>query len=173
MNTEVAIAQPSKADVFIGQVLPPDRMEAVLASLPDHVKPERFKRNLVVAVTQHPQLLDCDPLAVFNEVSKAAALGLYMDPQLGEAYLISGFSNGRRVPQLRLGYRGLIKLARQSGQIATVYAHEVCANDKFKMTLGTSKHIDHEPDLMGERGEIGLYYAVVKFADGNTSTPNS
>lgn len=168
MSNAVAIPTATRADVFIGQVLPPERMDQVLRSLPSHVKPERFQRNLVVAVTQHPRLLDCDPIAVFNEVSKAAALGLYLDPQLGEAYLITGFSNGRYVPQLRLGYRGMIKLARQSGSIASVYAHDVCQNDKFRMALGTDKRIEHEPDYMTDRGEIGLYYAVVRFADGET-----
>lgn len=163
-----AVVVTTRADVFVGQVLPPERMEQVIGSLPAHVKPERFQRNLVIAITQQPRLIECDPIAVFNEVSKAAALGLYLDPQLGEAYLITGFSQGRYVPQLRLGYRGLIKLARQSGGIATVYAHEVCQNDKFKMTLGTEKRIEHEPDLMSERGEIGLYYAVVRFPDGES-----
>lgn len=169
MNTAVVLPkQQTRAEIFVGEVLPPDRLETVLSQLPAHVKPERFQRNLVVAITQHPRLLDCDPVAVFNEVSKAAALGLYFDPQLGEAYLITGFSNGRYVPQLRLGYRGLIKLTRQSGAIATVYAHDVCANDKFKMSLGTNKFLEHEPDYLNERGEIGLYYAVVKFSDGET-----
>lgn len=168
MNRAATIYKPSRADVFIGQVLPPDRLHDVVSSMPAHVKPERFQRNLVTAITQHPRLLECDPIQVFNEVSKAAALGLYLDPQLGEAYLITGFSNGRYVPQLRLGYRGLIKLARQSGEVSDVYAHDVCANDKFKMTLGTDKAIYHEPDYQTDRGEIGLYYAVVKFSNGAT-----
>jgi len=168
MNTAVSVAKPTRTDVFIGQVLPPDRLRDIVSSMPSHVKPERFQRNLVVAITQHPRLLECNPVQVFNEVSKAAALGLYLDPQLGEAYLITGFSDGRYVPQLRLGYRGLIKLARQSGEVSDVYAHDVCANDKFRMKLGTDKTIDHEPDYMHERGEIGLYYAVVKFTNGST-----
>lgn len=167
-GTALAVAQPTRADVFVGQVLPPDRMELVLSTLPAHVKPERFQRNLVVAITQHPKLLNCDPVAVFNEVSKAAALGLYLDPQLGEAYLITGWDsrNNRDAPQLRLGYRGLIKLARQSGHITRAYAHEVCENDPCEIRLGTDKALVHTPDFTKPRGKVLFYYAVAAFADG-------
>lgn len=168
---EVAHAGRSRLDVFVGEVLPPERKSAILSSLPAHVKPERFERNLVIAVAQHPKLLNCDPVLVFNEVSKAAALGLYLDPQLGEAYLITGWDGRARceVPQLRLGYRGLAKLARQSGEIkGTPYAHEACVNDHFEASLGTEKHLLHRPDFENDRGEVRLYYAVVKFDDGET-----
>lgn len=163
---EITVLQ--RVDAFVGDVMPKDRRETLLASLPAHVKPERFERNLVVAVQNHPKLLGCDPQAVFNEVAKAAALGLYLDPTLGEAYLITGWSGAAKalVPQLRLGYRGLIKLGRQSGEIASVYAHAVHENDMFKALMGTEQMLVHEPDYMRERGEVVLYYAVVKYRDG-------
>jgi recombination protein RecT len=167
-TTAVALSPPTRIDVFIGEVLPPDRMNVLVQTLPAHVKPERFQRNLFIAVAQHPKLLNCHPAAVFNEVSKAAALGLYLDPQLGEAYLITGMSNGSVVPQLRLGYRGLIKLGRQSGDVADVYAHEVHANDRFECVLGDNKRLTHTPDFMADRGSVVLYYAVVKFRDGHS-----
>lgn len=167
----VAPAGPSRLDVFVGEVLPPERKNLLLSALPSHVKPERFERNLVIAVAQHPKLLNCDPVLVFNEVSKAAALGLYLDPQLGEAYLITGWDGRNRceVPQLRLGYRGLAKLARQSGEIkGTPYAHEACENDLFDASLGTEKRLVHKPAFDADRGSVRLYYSVVKFDDGET-----
>lgn len=169
MSTALAKTGQSKVEVFVGRVLPPDRMGAVLATLPDHVKPERFERNLLIAVSQHPKLLECDPVAVFNEVCKAAALGLYLDPQLGEAYLITGWDSraNRPAPQLRTGYRGLMKLSRQSGQVKQVYAHEVCENDTLEISLGTDKKLIHKPDFQAERGAVALYYAVVHFQDGS------
>ena len=171
MNAIVPV-QRTKVEVYVGEVLPPDRLSQVMASLPSHVKPERFERNLVVAVTQHPKLLQCDPAAVFNEVSKAAALGLYLDPQLGEAYLITGggWAGGPALtPQLRLGYRGLSKLARQSGDLkGTPYAHEVYDADVFEAVLGTDKKLAHKPDFTKDRGKVILYYAAVKFEDGET-----
>lgn len=163
-----AAHQPSAIEVFVGQVLPAERAEDLMRALPAHVKPERFRRNLSIAIAQHPKLLQCDPLAVFSEVAKAAALGLLLDPQLGEAYLITGWDAraGRLAPQLRSGYRGLIKLARQSGQITNIYAHDVCEQDVFRASLGTAKSLIHEPNYLGDRGAAKAFYAVVQFADG-------
>lgn len=171
MSDDRALSIPSRAAQYAEKVLPKARLDVLAESLPDHIKPERFKRNLTIALTQQPKLLACDPSEVLGEVSKAAALGLYMDPQLGEAYLIVGYNGKERreMPQLRLGYRGLMKLGRQSGEIAGLYAHEVRANDMLSIRLGSDKELIHEPNYLAseeERGEIVLYYAVVKYRDG-------
>lgn len=165
MNNQLTVIQ--RTDHFIAAVLA-DRTGALERALPAHVKPERFRRNLSTAVVQHPKLLDCDPAMVFNEVSKAAALGLLLDPQLGEAYLITGYSQNGPVPQLRLGYRGLMKLGRQSGEISNIYAHEVHDLDRFSITLGTEKKLIHEPNFLTERGKVILYYAVAHYRDGTS-----
>lgn len=164
------VAKPTKLDQVRMEILPPEREREFYAGLPSHVKPERFMRNLDIALMQNPQLMQCDPRLIFREVSKAAALGLYLDPQLGEAYLIVGWNNKKKQsePQLRIGYRGLIKLGRQSGEISQIYAHEVHANDVFKASLGDDKKLVHEPDIFGDRGPIVGYYAVVKYKDGDT-----
>lgn len=163
MNTQVTVAQ--RTEHFVAAVLA-DKTGVLEKSLPAHIKPQRFRRNLSTAVAQHPKLLQCEPAAVFLEVAKAAALGLLLDPQLGEAYLITGWSKDGDVPQLRLGYRGLIKLARQSGEVASIYAHEVCDLDRFSVALGTDKKLIHEPNYLTERGKVIMYYAVVHYRDG-------
>jgi len=170
MSQATTINEPTKLDEFRMQVLPPERKSEIVGSLPSHVKPERFERNLVNALMQNPRLMECDPRLVFREVSKAAALGLYLDPQLGEAYLIIGWNGKarREEPQLRIGYRGLIKLGRQSGEIGMIYAHEVHANDVFECSLGDSKSLSHKPNVFGDRGDIVGYYAVVKYQDGES-----
>lgn len=168
MNNAVATRPQDNISAFVGEVLPPDRRSQIVRSLPKHVNEQRFERNLVIAIAQHPKLLNCDPGAVFYEVSKAAALGLLLDPQLGEAYLITGWSKDGPAPQLRLGYRGMVKLARQSGDVKNLYAHEVCESDVFKVQLGTEKTLVHEPNFVSERGGIYAYYAVVVFSDGTT-----
>lgn len=158
----------SPVEAFVGQVLPPERAEAMFRGLPSHIKPERFERNLINAVMANPDLLKHDARLVYREVSKAAALGLLLDPQLGEAYLILAWNgkNKRLEPQLRVGYKGLIKLARQTGEIANIYAHEVCRNDYLECSLGDDKRLIHKPDLFSERGPIVGYYAVVKYDSG-------
>lgn len=170
MNAIATIEKPTRLDQFRLEVLPPERKRDLFSSLPAHVRPERFERNLVNALMTNPDLMELDARLVFREVSKAAALGLYLDPQLGEAYLIAGWNGKtkRKEPQLRIGYRGLVKLGRQSGEITMIYAHEVHKNDTFKASLGDHKALVHEPDVFGDRGEIVGYYAVVKYKDGET-----
>lgn len=166
MNAVTTIEKQTPVDAYRAQVLPPEKLHTL--GLPRHVSPERFERNLANALMQNPDLLKFDPRLTFREVSKAAALGLLLDPQLGEAYLILGWNEkaGRQEPQLRVGYRGLIKLARQSGEVKGLYAHEVHANDEFICILGDKKSLHHKPDVFGDRGPVVGYYAVALFKDG-------
>lgn len=163
-----AAQEKTAVDGYVEQVLGGGRRESVLGSLPSHVRPEVFERNLVNAVMSNPDFLQMDPRLVYREVSKVAALGLFLDPQLGEGYLIAGWNKKakRKEPQLRIGYRGLVKLARQSGDVSKVYAHEVCANDEFECLLGDDKRLIHKPQIFGERGDVVGYYAVVIYKQG-------
>ena len=67
--------------------------------------------------------------------------------------------------QVVIGYKGLIDLARRSGQIVSIAAHEVCAKDTFELCYGLEEKLVHTPSL-GERGEIIGFYAVAKFVGG-------
>lgn len=158
-------------EVYAQQVMGDEaRANELFRALPKHVSPDRFQRNLVNALMQNPDMLKYDPRFVYREVSKAAALGLLLDPQLGEAYIVPVWNgkSGRQEPQLRVGYRGIIKLARQSGEISNIYAHEVHENDEIECDLGVDKRLIHKPLLFGERGAVVGYYAVVKFKDGES-----
>jgi len=168
MNAPV-VAQVSKLEQFRQQVLPPDKARDLWNSLPAHIKPAVFERNLLNALMQNPDLIGFPAPLVYREVSKAAGLGLLLDPQLGEAYIVVAWNSKtqRKEPQLRVGYKGMCKLARQAGDVTGLYAHEVCEQDKFHCQLGTDKRIDHEPNMLQDRGKVALYYAVIKFKDGS------
>lgn len=181
MSTQVAVQERNVAapqerratavEVYTAQVMGDETASAELfRALPDHIKPERFRRNLINALMQKPEMLNYDPRLVYREVSKVAALGLLLDPQLGEAYIVGTWNakKNREEPQLRVGYRGLIKLARQSGEVANVYAHEVYERDFIECELGAEKRLVHKPNLFSDRGKVVGYYAVVKFKDGET-----
>lgn len=135
----------------------------VAHSLPAHIKPERFVRVVSSSIVNDDRLAQADLTKVVRAALKIAPLGLLTDPMLGEAYLIADY---RGEVQVRIGYRGLIKLALQSGQIKTIYAHEVYERDLFRCILGTDKSLIHEPDLKQDRGEIIGYYAVVNYKEG-------
>ncbi len=134
----------------------------IAAALPAHVKPERFQRVLLTSIINDDRLLKVPPHAVIKAALKVAPLGLFTDPLLGEAALVADRNNE---VQVRVMYRGLLKLARQSGEVVASQRREVCAKDTVKVSLGTEKKLLHEPSII-ERGDVIAYYAVVRYKDG-------
>jgi phage RecT family recombinase len=170
MTVPATSRQMSPVESYTLQVIGDEQREADLwSALPEHVSPTRFKRNLVNLFMQKPEMLQYEPRLTFREVSKAAALGLLLDPQLGEAYIVPVWNNkaGRKEPELRCGYRGIIKLARQTREIANIYPGEVCENDHFLPDEGTEKRLEHRINYKKPRGRPYCYYAVVIYKDGS------
>lgn len=161
-------AKPTKLETFKAAMLTPEQTHQLYSSLPSHIRPETFERNWMNALMANPSLLDHDPRLVYREVAKAAGLGLLLDPILGEAYIVVAYNykTKQQEPQLRVGYKGMIKLARQSGDIAAVYAHEVHQFDHIEADLGFPKRFSHRPKLFTDRGPIVGYAAVVGYRDG-------
>lgn len=162
------MTQLTPVERYRAEVLPPAKADDLWRSLPAHIKPAVFERNLMNALMQNPDLMRFQPHLVYREVSKAAGLGLLLDPQLGEAYMVVAYNykTKQQEPQLRVGYKGVIKLARQAGNVEAIYAHEVCERDKIICHMGTDKKLVHEPVLFGDRGKVIGYYAVIKYQDG-------
>src|SRR4051812_18952710 len=156
MNAIIKPEEMSPVEEFVLKVLPEYRLEELSLSLPSHIKPAMFRRNLLNAVMINPNLMGYLPGLLFREVSKAAALGLLLDPQLGEAYIVEAYNYKTRQvePQLRIGYRGLCKLARQSGEVSLIYAHEVCERDFIEAYMGSDKQLVHKPELFTDRGPV-------------------
>jgi recombination protein RecT len=139
----------------------------IAMALPKHMTPERMVRVCNTAVQKTPALLDCEPRSLMGAIIQSSQLGLEPDGVLGHAYLIP-FNNrktGKVECQFIAGYKGLIELARRSGQISTVYAHAVHANDEFRYTLGLDPTLIHKP-TPGEPGDLIAVYAVCHLRDG-------
>jgi recombination protein RecT len=64
------------------------------------------------------------------------------------------------------GYRGLVELARRSGQLSTIYARVVHARDVFHYAMGSDEKIEHVPSDEDEPGDLVAVYAVARFKDG-------
>lgn len=140
---------------------------AMAAVLPKHVSPERMLKVALGAVRAVPKLLECTTESLFGAVIQCSALGLEPNTVLGHAYLIP-FANrkaGRTDVQVLIGYKGLIDLARRSGQIVSIAAHEVCELDEFDFSYGLEETLKHRPAL-GDRGPIIAFYAVAKLVGG-------
>lgn len=136
-------------------------------ALPRHLSAERMMRVINTAVLGDKKLMECHPATIIGSVVQCAQLGLEPNTPLGHAYLVP-FKNRKQQRtdcQIIIGYKGLIDLARRSGQIRSLEAHAVRENDRFSYEYGTSKHLRFRP-AEGARGPITHFFAIAEFTDG-------
>ena len=164
-TTEVAKAE-QKAPT-LAQLIERQKPE-IARALPRHLNPDRMARIATTTLRQTPLLARCTPESFLGALMSAAQLGLEPGP-LGEAYLVpfrDGKSGNYQV-QFIPGYKGLIKLAWQSGRLADIWAEVVYENDEFDYTLGLERTLTHKP-AKSNRGTAEYVYAVAKLKDGGT-----
>jgi recombination protein RecT len=131
------------------------------AALPAHLSADRLLRVVLTVLQSTPALLDGDRASLYRAVTTCAQLGLEPDGVLGQAWLVPSKGKVQLVP----GYRGLIALARNSGQVLSINAQAVHRNDHFDYAYGLNERLEHVP-ANGDRGEITHFYAYAKFKDG-------
>lgn len=158
----------------IAAMKPKDQVKALIAqnrtqiaaALPSHVKPERMMQVALSAALTTPKLLDCYTPSLFGALIKCTQLGLEPNNALGQAYLIP-FKNSaakRMDVQVIIGYKGLISLARRSGEIQSIAAYCVYEGDEFSYELGLEEHLKHVPKNMSNN--MTHAYAYAKYKDG-------
>jgi recombination protein RecT len=134
----------------------------IALALPRHLSADRMLRIAMTSVRRTPALLHCNPQSLLGAVVQAAQLGLEPDGVLGHAYLIPF----KDEVQLIVGYKGLIDLARRSGQLSTIFARVVRARDSFEFAYGLSERLEHIPSGEPDPGELVAVYAVARLKDG-------
>lgn len=148
----------------------------IAQTLPKHITPERVIKTFLVAVNRIPDLLRCTQASLLETINRAAELGLDLSGTLGEAYPVP-FNNktkdadGREVWVMQctliIGYRGLEKLAWQSGEVESIDAEVVYARDTFDFRKGTEVHVSWSPYIgPDDRGPVVGAYACVKLKSG-------
>ena len=155
-----------------------DQKKGELAKmLPKTLSIDRLLKVAQIAATTTPALAKCDVPSLVGAIGQCAQMGLEPNTVLGHAYLVpfntkrkdaQGHERWVNSVQVIIGYKGLIDLARRSGQIVSIAAHEVCANDRFELVYGLDEKLNHTPAL-GDRGELIGFYAVAKLKDGGHS----
>ena len=139
-------------------------------ALPGHIKPEKFSRVVMTVVQQSPDLLSADRKSLLGACMKCAADGLVPDGREA-ALVIFNVKNKDGSWEKRVQYMpmlaGIIKRVRNSGEIASVQAHVIYANDHFVIRRGLNETIEHTPLFPGDRGKPIGAYAVAKFKDGS------
>jgi recombination protein RecT len=126
-------------------------------------KPDLFVRCVVIAMRQTPGLGECDPLSIVLSTAQACALGLPPNTSLGLSYLVPFKGKCQLIP----GYKGLIRLAENSGAVKSITARVVFNFDEYAVEFGLDEKLYHKPGD-GERTDQNVVgaYAIATLADG-------
>jgi len=156
----------SRPALAIGQISTIDDLlkkhgPEIALALPKHVTPERLLRIALSEVRRNPKLGKCSAPSLLGAIFTCAQLGLEPGGALSHCYLIP-YGNEC---QFQIGYKGMIELARRSGQILSLSARAVYKNDHFNYSYGLEEDLRHQP-FDGERGELTHAYAVARLKDG-------
>jgi recombination protein RecT len=141
------------------------KKNAIRSRLPSHMRDrcDRMVQVAVAAAVKNPAILRCTQESIMLSVMQAAELGLEPGGALGEGYLVPYGQTCQFIP----GYRGLISLARRSGQISSIEAHAVYAMDDFDFAHGLDSFLTHKPYMGDEdRGPLRAVYAIAKLVGG-------
>lgn len=159
-NTDIVV-KPKKPIDTVRNAL--EKMKPqFMAALPKHITPERMMRVALTACQNTPKLLECEPKSLLSAIMRAAQLGLEPDGIMGQAYLIPYGKTVQFIP----GYKGLIDLARRSGEVSNIIAKEVYSNDEFSVDFAQEIPFTHKPKLSGDRGVVTHFWAMARFKDG-------
>lgn len=147
------------------------------ALLPKHFDSERMLKLALGALRTTPKLAGASLSSLLGSVVTCAQLGLEPNTPLGHAYLLPFDKREKRdgqwvttetQVQVIIGYKGMLDLARRSGQIVSIAAHEVCEGDDFRFAYGLEEELVHRP-AMKDRGAVIGFYAVAKLQGGGYS----
>lgn len=134
--------------------------DALPLTLSNHA--DKFVRVAITEIRKSQKLQQCNPMSICGAVMQAAQLGLEFGSTLGQAWLVPYGSEAT----LMIGYRGLIALARRSGDIKKIEARVVYKGDDFEYEYGLEPKLTHKP--CGNTDELEYVYAVAQLADGST-----
>jgi recombination protein RecT len=144
-----------------------EKMKPQLAlCLPKHLSVDRVCRIALTEFRKTPLLKECDPNTFIASVWMASQLGLEIGV-LGQAYLVPFKNQKKGIYECSFipGYRGLIDLARRSGNIISISAEIVYENDVFDFEKGLNEKLIHKP-VLTNKGKMIAAYAVAKLKDG-------
>lgn len=159
--TSTEVANRTDAEPSLAQLIQQMKPE-IAKALPSQMNPERMARIATTVLKSTPALARCTPHSFLGALMTASQLGLEPGP-LGESYFVPFGKDVTFIP----GYRGLIKLARNSGLLVDIWAEIVYEKDEFTYTLGLHRDLQHVP-ASGERGNPIYVYAAAQLKDGGT-----
>ena len=145
-------------------------------ALPEHMPVQRFMRVVLTAVNGNPDLLNADRQSLFEASMKAAQDGLLPDGREGAlvVYNTNVANKAKKEPdkwvkkvQWMPMIGGIMKKARNSGEIALITAGFVYGGDKFRYWIDDDgEHIFYEPADKPDRNIMVCAFSMAKLKDG-------
>lgn len=135
----------------------------IAQNLPSTVSPDKFRNVVITAANMNEELLRADRKSLIGACVKCAADGLVPDGREAALVLFSG--KVQYMPMIG----GLLKRARNSGEIASLVVQVVYERDTFVWRPSDPETpITHEvPSLTEERGQPIGAYAIARLKDGS------
>lgn len=128
--------------------------------VPKHIQEIVILNAVMNSIRKNPRLLDCSNGSMLSAIMCCAETGLVPDNPLQLCHLVPFKRQVIWIP----GYRGLVELARRSGEIGDVDSDIACENDEFYYERGLNQNIIHKPNLH-DRGEMTHVYAIMWYLD--------
>lgn len=119
----------------------------------------KWNRELVFAIQSiraNKVLQNCSQESIKNSVINIASIGISLNPALALAYLVP--RGGACV--LDISFRGLVKIATDSGSIIDIDATVVREKDFFEYEMGLEPRLVHRPYLEGDPGKPLFVYSI-------------
>jgi len=157
---QIAKTEARPIDVLRRQL---SSLPEIAQNLPSTISPEKFRNVVVTAANMSPDLLNADRRSLLGACVKCAADGLIPDGR--EAALVIMGGKVSYMPMIA----GILKRARNSGEIASLVVQVVHEKDKFVWRpCDPERPIEHEtPGLLDERGPAIGAYAIARLKDGS------
>jgi recombination protein RecT len=130
---------------------------------------ERMCKLAFTEIRKNPELQQCCPKSFVGAVIQCAQVGLEPGSVLGHAYLIPFYNSKtqRKEVQFMPGYRGMVTLARRSGQVVSLHARAVYEGDAFTFEYGLVEKLEHKPVTPRKEGaQLTHVYAIAHLKDG-------
>ncbi len=162
MSMELTVSEEQTIKTMIAT-----NMKAIESILPKHITAKRFARIAYTSIVSNPMLARCSQVSLINTVIESAVLGLETGGAMREACLIPFKNTKANIYEatLVIEYPGLIKLAKNTGDVKNISAHPVFENDEFRYNYGLQPDLVHIPAPSG-KGELTYSYCIIWYTNG-------
>jgi len=176
MKTLVALMKPKKPEhqlvPYLQTVI--DAKPSFEAVVKENHLPIKFKEEAMFAMSaikKNEALQKCDNNSIGMAVIHIATVGLTLNPAFQYCYLVPHYNKslGFTEAVLYVSYKGLTKLATDTGAVVFAVADMVRANDEFTF-MGKTKEPVHSFNINMNRGDIVGAYCIAKLHDGTVLT---